>query len=778
MNSLAEDFIDDEYISNDFNSDLDILESLNESQKKAVLIFNRPLLILAGAGTGKTNTITKKIAYILKNKMCSPEEILALTFTNKAANEMKHRIVNIVNVNFYGNIGTFHSFCLKILRENTLEAKLESGFGIIDAQDQKDIVKDICKEMDICTKTYPIKNIIGFISKAKEDGGDNFKNLSIPQSFSLLPIGEILYKYNDRLQKIKCIDFDDILIKTIELFESSPKTLQYYQNKYKFIMIDEYQDTNKVQYRFVKYIAGNNQNLCVVGDDDQSIYSWRGSDVGNILKFTKDHKNAEVVKLEQNYRSSQNILEVANFVIKNNTKRLDKTLVSNKKDNLPVLIRQYLDERNEVAFIVNQINSLRSHGVNFSKIAILLRSSALSRYLEESFVKKNIPYKIIGGLKFYERKEVKDLLSYLKFINNPFDTISFKRAIQNPKRGLGDAGVLKITKYASLNELDIIKSLEILNDESQAEDDFFSGSSKKPISDLKLSSKILTMLNDFRASYLEWRILVQSGNYSLDYILQRVISDIDYNDFIKEESDDNKDLEQKQDNINEFLRLLSNYNSLGEFLEHITLTMENDNENELNNESVSIMTIHAAKGLEFEAVFMPFMEDGVFPNQRVLNEMKNESDLEEERRLCYVAITRTKKFLYMSFSKNRFFANASVPVTRSRFIDEICCHSSKSFELFEQEFSAIYAPKRFDLDNDEYGFVASKKAKNSGYTPNPKRALSLKPSLNKEISKDAKVIHKIFGQGDVKKVDGLFVEVLFENGDSKMIRKDFLEIVS
>jgi len=765
LQSISQNAEHDEYEST-------ILHSLNPSQRKAVLTFDRPLLILAGAGTGKTNTITKKIAYIIEQNMARAEQILAVTFTNKAANEMKQRVMSLASSGHFVNIGTFHSVCLKMLRVNWALAGLKEGFSIIDGQDQKEMMKEICKDLAICNKTYPIKNLLGLISKAKESETRSLKGESfVPQMFAMLPLDEIYAKYIKRLDEMNCIDFDDILIKTIAMLEANPEVMKGYQNRYKFIMVDEYQDTNKTQYKLIKYIAGANPNLCVVGDDDQSIYSWRGADISNILSFSKDYKNAAVIKLEQNYRSTQNILEVADFVIQNNTERLGKKLLANKTDNPPVLVRQYLDERNEVVFVVNQIQNLARDGVEYSKIAVLLRSSALSRFLEESFVRKNIPYKIVGGLRFYERREIKDLLSYLRLLDNPFDAISFKRAIQNPKRGLGDASVLKITNYASVMELSLV---DVLNTFTENEDELFAGGNKKASNELKLGPKLIEGLEQFYSQYLQWKMMIEAQNIRLDAILEQIVSDTAYNEFLRGESDDSKDYEQKQDNIREFLRLLSSFSSLSEFLEHISLAVDTENGQDTQQEAVSIMTVHASKGLEFEAVFMPFMEDGVFPNQRTIDEAKTEKGLEEERRLCYVAITRAIRHLFITHSKNRFFGGALVPANRSRFVDEICSHSSTAYETFEQEFSAIYAPKRVDSESSEYGFGASRRPKNSGYTPSTKRAVSLKTDLNKKLDIDQIVSHKLFGSGKIIKIDGIFAEVAFENGDIKMIRKDFL----
>ena len=752
-----------------------ILHSLNKTQLKAVLNFDKPLLILAGAGTGKTNTITKKIAYIIDSQIAKASQILAVTFTNKAANEMKQRIESLIADGKFVNIGTFHSICLKILRSHYTLVGLKSGFTIIDAQDQKDILKEITKDLGICNKTYPIKNLLSLISKAKENQSKSLQGSDfVPESFSLIPLNDLFYRYHKELDSMNSIDFDDILIKTIDLFEQNKEILKKYQDQYKYIMIDEYQDTNKIQYKLIKYLAENNKNICVVGDDDQSIYSWRGADVSNILRFNKDYKDSIVIKLEQNYRSTQNVLEVANIVIKNNTQRLGKELFSNKLDNTPILVRQYLDERNEVTFIINQIQNLVRNGLKFSNIAILLRSAALSRYLEESFLRKSIPYKIVGGLRFYERREIKDLLSYLKLLDNPFDFISFKRALQSPKRGLGDASILKIKNYASAMEMNLI---DVLNSFTESEEELFERSIRKVPNELKLGQKLIQSLEEFFIQYSQWTTIIESEKVRLDSLLEQIISDINYNEFLRIETEDSKEFEQKQDNIREFLRLLSNFSSLSEFLEHITLAMETEEGEESRQDSVSIMTIHASKGLEFEAVFLPFMEDGIFPNQRVLNEMKNEQGLEEERRLCYVAITRAIKYLYITFSKNRFFAGSLIPAIKSRFVEEILSVKSSAVDIFEQEFSAVFAPKRVDDSNDEYGFNAIKKQKNSGYTPSAKRAVSLKNELNKKISIGAKVKHKIFGIGIVGKVDGIFLEVSFDSNDKKMIRKDFLELI-
>ncbi len=749
-----------------------IISSLNKRQREAVLTNNSPLLILAGAGTGKTNTITKKIAYIIASGFASPSQVLAVTFTNKAANEMRERIIKVVKNGQDVNIGTFHSICLKMLRFNHSAIGVEKNFVVIDAQDQKDILKAIAKEIGICTKTYSVKNLSSIISKAKDADLDDFEKAKfVPEAMRGISLNILLSEYNKKLKALNAFDFDDLLLRTVRMLQDNKNILEYYQSKYKYIMVDEYQDTNTIQYKLIKLLTGSNSNICVVGDDDQSIYGWRGADIENILRFSKEFKGAKTIRLEDNYRSTPSILNVANSLINNNSNRLGKNLVSTKKHDKPVVIRQHIDERNEVTFIINQIMHINQiNGVPLSQIAILLRSSALSRYLEESLIKSNIAYKIIGGLRFYERKEVKDVISYLRILGNDMDFISFKRAMSNPKRGIGDASLDKIESFATQNNLGITETLKIIS-----EDGFFSGTNLN----LRLVSKAREAINDFYIKLQRWQSIINTENLRLDFVAEEIMSDISYEEFLRSESEDTREFEAKSENLRELSRLLSDFRSIGDFLEYSSLSSDEtglSKNGQETKESLSIMTIHASKGLEFEAVFVPFLEDGIFPNQRAIDESKT-GDVEEERRLGYVAVTRAMRYLYLTFSKHRFFAGSLVPTTRSRFIDEITAVQTDSFEFLKQEFSPLFNQKKSKSSYEEDD-TTKPKSKNSGYSPNPKRAVRLNQGFAKNLSIGTPVSHKIFGTGKVQKIDGLFYEVIFDNDSQKRsIRKDFLESI-
>ncbi len=747
-----------------------IFASLNKNQREAVVINNTPLLILAGAGTGKTNTITKKIAYIIASGFAKPQQILAITFTNKAANEMRERICKTAENGIDVNIGTFHSICLKMLRFNHSAIGMDKNFVVIDAQDQRDVIKAIAKDLGICTKTYPVKNLASIISKAKDADTEDFSKAKfVPEAMRGAELNVLFSEYNKKLKALNALDFDDLLLKAVKMLQNNELILDYYQQKYKYIMVDEYQDTNTIQYKLIKLLAGKNSNICVVGDDDQSIYGWRGADIENILRFSKEFKGAKTIRLEENYRSTPSILDCANVLISNNSNRLGKNLVSTKKTDKPVIIRQHIDERNEVTFIINQIMHLNQiNNVPLSKIAILLRSSALSRYLEESLIKSNISYKIVGGLRFYERKEVKDIVSYLRVLGNDMDFISLKRAILNPKRGIGEANLDKIESFAAENGLGITETLKIIS-----EDGFFSGTNLN----LRLVSKAKEAVSQFYKQLVKWQNIVNTQNIRLDFLAEEIMNDINYEDFLRSESEDTRECETKMENLSELSRLLSDFSSIDAFLEYSSLATDEilTKEGEITKESISIMTVHASKGLEFEAVFVPFLEDGIFPNQRSIDESKDGS-VEEERRLGYVALTRAMRYLYLTFSKHRFFAGSLVPTTRSRFIDEITAVQNQSFEFLRQEFSPLFNQKKPKSSYEDEDGSVKVKVKNSGYSPNPKRAVRLNQGFTKNLAIGSGVSHKIFGAGKVVKLDGLFYEVIFDNdGQKRSIRKDFLD---
>jgi len=607
------------------------------------------MLVLAGAGTGKTRVITYKIAYLIHNDIYNPGRILAVTFTNKAAREMKNRLYNLIG-NKSNNVwmGTFHSIALKILRRYGEEIGLLKNFSIIDESDRFSMIRDILKKLNIDYKKFPPKTYLNTISRYKNSV--EYLNDKKNDDF-YFRFNDVLETYQKNLHDRNQIDFDDMLTKTLELFHKNKEILAYYRELFKYILVDEYQDTNIIQSIFLKTLSGMDGNICLVGDDDQAIYSWRGAEVKNILEFEKNFINTKTIKLTNNYRSTQNILNTANKLISNNKFRKGKNLVTEKKDMGKIVLKNLIDEQNEAKFAAQSIKALVKDGISLDNIAILYRVNAQSRNFEMLLSANNIPYKVVGSISFYQRKEIKDILSYLKFYDNPYDVQSFSRSLKYPAKGLGETFINKLFEQVSLNETTIFDEL------------------------IKMNIPLNIRQKESVKNYLEIFEKIESQVSIADKI-KAIIEGTNYEEYLKqfeEENEANKRIQNIYELINSAI-LFEESNEdaiLSDFLANASLTTATEHQDET---CVSLMTIHAAKGLEFDTVILTGMEDGLFPLYRAY---ENIDEFEEERRLCYVAITRAKKILYITRAESRMLYGKRMNTTPSVFLDELKIDSPK-----------------------------------------------------------------------------------------------------
>ncbi len=632
-----------------------LLEGLNKEQKEAVKATDGPLLIMAGAGSGKTRVLTHRVAYLMLEKGVNPYNILAITFTNKAAREMKERIGKIIGTGAQDVwISTFHSMCVRMLRRDIDRLGYKRNFSILDTTDQLSVIKGVLKDKNIDPKKFDPRAILGSISNAKNE-------LITPEDYEKEAAGyydnivsDVYTEYQRRLRRNHSLDFDDLIMVTIQLFERVPEVLEYYQRKFHYIHVDEYQDTNRAQYMLVKMLAERFENLCVVGDSDQSIYRWRGADIDNILSFEKDYPNAKVILLEQNYRSTKKILEAANEVIKNNSNRKPKNLWTDNDDGDSIMYYRADGEKTEAQFVAGKIKELTEGGKrDRSDIAILYRTNAQSRVMEEVLMKSNIQYNIVGGTKFYDRKEIKDLLAYLRLIANPDDDISLQRIINVPKRGIGATSIDKIAAYAVGQDISMFDALNVID---------FIGVSPRIAN---ASAAFHELMNNF----------AQMQEYlSVTEIVEEVIEKSGYKEMLKAEK--TLEAESRLENIEEFLSVTKSFEdgsddkSLVAFLTDLALVADIDqlDETDEGNDAVTLMTLHSAKGLEFPVVFLIGMEEGIFPHTRSL---MDEEEMEEERRLAYVGITRAEEELYLTNAYMRTLYGRTNVNPVSRFIDEI-----------------------------------------------------------------------------------------------------------
>ncbi len=689
---------------------MDYMSDLNNEQKTAVTTVDGPILVLSGAGTGKTRVLTSRIVHVLSNNLARPWEILALTFTNKAANEMRFRVAQYEEIShFCGDLwmGTFHSICLRILRANYMIAGLNRDFLIYGEDDQKSVLKRIMNNLGLDTKEFNPNDWVDKISNIKDKGVVDFDKMNLSQITQ-----KILRAYNEELARLNAVDFGDIILFVLKMFENNSEILHKYQQQFKYIMVDEFQDTNASQMMLLKMLTRDKDlpNICVVGDDDQSIYSWRGAEIRNILEFEKTYPGAKIIRLETNYRSTSNILGAANSLIKNNMGRLGKDLrtAPGMDDGEPVYVFQLPSDWDESRFITDTI--VKNANNNYSDFAILIRAGSLSRTFEEEFTSRGVPYKLVGATKFYDRAEIRDAIAYIRLLVYPFDDISFERIIAKPRRGFGDGAISKLRETG------------------------------KPLMDAlrvtKLSSKQNTAANEFLSAFdFDWRTL--SSKEAVQQLLER-------SGYLKmwRESKEN-DASERLDHISELINsVVSKYDTLPAFLEHAALMMTDDNDNESDDKNVvSIMTIHAAKGLEFNTVFLPAWEEGIFPNEK-----KADNDMEEERRLAYVAITRARIRVIITYAMVRTVFGQRMYQNKSRFINEI--------------------DKRFTNDNDIYT------ARNN-----------VSKTQTKTISKKSEsiigkmVMHDTMGTGVVISENGNTLTIAFKKCGIKNVMREFVKFI-
>jgi len=628
---------------------LEYLKNLNEQQKEAVSYLNGPLLIVAGAGSGKTKVLTSRIAHIIKQKKAFPNQIIAVTFTNKAAKEMQNRVSKILKKEATGLswLGTFHSISAKLLRKHAPAVGLKSNYSIIDQDDQVRLVKNICKAENIDIKKISPKYILSII--------DNWKNKGWYPEDVILKKKDVfekgflkIYKiYQNKLMDLNACDFGDLILHCVKIFEKNLDIRKLYSKNFKYILVDEYQDTNLIQSKWLNYLAEYNENICCVGDDDQSIYSWRGAEIKNFLKFDKIYENTKIIRLEKNYRSTQNILSVASKLIENNQNRVGKKLYTNSDNGELVSLNCYNNGRDEATGVGDRIEKLKKK-YSLNNISILVRAIFQTREFEERFLKIGLPYRIIGGIKFYERAEIKDCIAYLRIIHQAQDDLSFERIINVPKRSIGDSTIKQINEYAKKNEL----SLEV--------------ASKKLLENNKIKPKTKIGLTSFLNLIEKWRNDFNVKKFGHIKLLQTILDESSYSQMLKNKKD--LENENRLENIKELLNAMKEFDNLESFLEHVALATSIDKNWE--GQKVNLMTIHASKGLEFDVVFLPGWEEGLFPHQKSIEE-KGEKGLEEERRLAYVGITRAKKLVNISFSMNRFYQGDWIDSMASRFIDEL-----------------------------------------------------------------------------------------------------------
>ena len=674
---------------------MSIYDKLNEQQKEGVFTTEGAVLILAGAGSGKTGVLTHRIAHLIDDLGVNSYNILAITFTNKAAKEMKERVDRLVGMGADSAwIMTFHAACVRILRRYICRIGYDNNFTIYDTDDQKSVIKDILKRKNLDPKQYKDRTILSVISNAKDNliSPDDMYQSS-GGNYNTMKTAEIYREYQEQLKKNNAVDFDDIIGLTVKLFNEDKEVLRYYQERFRYIMVDEYQDTNRAQFNLIRLLAGGYGNLCVVGDDDQSIYKFRGADINNILDFEKYFNDAKIIKLERNYRSTQKILDVANEVIKNNAGRKDKRLWTSVKDGTKVIFNVYENGYEEARGIAEDIAHRHLHdGKDYSDFAILYRTNAQSRSLEEKLIEKNIPYRIYGGINFYARREIKDILAYLKTIDNARDDLAVKRILNVPKRGIGAASVAKVDDYAYENDITFYVALR------QA----------KEVPGLQRAvSKVEGFVTQIE-------VLKSKSQYiGVGKLIEEIIETVGYSDYIDAESESDEQATERRQNIDELISKAVQYEetvdepSLSGFLEEVALVADIDNLDE-NNDMVSLMTIHSAKGLEFPIVYLAGMEDGLFPSYISIS-TGDESDIEEERRLCYVGITRAKETLIMSAARMRTVRGETQMNRTSRFVREIPKELlAESAQMLKKhsEYSSITGKDHMELPVRKRGQVA------------------------------------------------------------------------
>lgn len=732
-----------------------MLDKLNERQKEAVLATEGPVLVLAGAGSGKTTVLVNRIAYMISEKHIRPWNILAITFTNKAAREMKDRIERLLGDTAKDMwIGTFHSVCVRILRSCIDLLGYSRDFVIYDTADTKTVMKECLRELDIDEKSFPVRNVLSIISNAKNDLMDaaTFENV-YKSDYRMSIIAKIYYRYQTKLRKNNAVDFDDIILNTVKILSENPDVLSKYQDKFRYILVDEYQDTNNSQYLLINLLAQANRNLCVVGDDDQSIYKFRGANIGNILNFEDDYSDVQKITLDQNYRSTQNILDAANSVISNNKGRMGKSLWTSNGDGNRVYVYTGTNEYDEARYIARQIKKHFDEQGSFSDCAILYRTNAQSRVIEEMLMRESVPYKVLSGLRFYDRKEIKDIIAYLRVVYNPNDDVSLARIINEPKRKIGNATLEKARNIAREKETSLYDVISHADDYPE-----FKTAIKKLLSFSEIIQSLIKLKDTVTIEELTGRILNDTG-----YMPALVM-------------EDTTESKTRIENLGEFISVITEFekneetgNTLGEFLENISLVSDIDGYDE-NEDSAVLMTIHSAKGLEFPIVFLSGLEEGLFPGMR---SMESDDDIEEERRLCYVAITRAKEQLYITKTISRTIHGKTMPTTASRFFKEIPVEYLEDKTTLQPKVAKVMqdlgvrnaaAPKKEVYMTKGFG----SSVKSSGST-----------DYSKFKAGDT-VEHRTFGRGEILKAtpcgNDCILEIQFESIGFKRLMAAFAKV--
>ena len=640
------------------------LNNLNKPQKEAVLYLNGPLLIVAGAGSGKTKVLTSRIAHIIKEKKAYPNQILSVTFTNKAAKEMQNRVSLILQTGAVGLswLGTFHSICAKILRKHATTIGLNSNFTIVDTDDQIRLIKNICKAENVDIKQLAPKYILSIIDRWKNKGfypDDVIINKKDIYEKTVLPLYKI---YQKKLLDLNACDFGDLILHCVKILEKNLDIRKIYSNNFKYILVDEYQDTNFIQSKWLNLLAEKYNNICCVGDDDQSIYSWRGAEIKNFLEFDQVYKNSKIIRLEENYRSSQNILSVASCLIANNQNRVGKTLKTTMEEGDLVKLNCFKNGKDEAIGVADEIEKKLKKKYSLNNIAILVRAIFQTREFEERFLKIGLPYRILGGIKFYERAEIKDCVAYLRLINQDKDDLAFDRIVNNPKRSIGATTIKQIHEFSKKNFV----TLEF--------------ASRKLVELNLIKPKTKIGLSSFLILIHKWRSDLKVKKINHIKLLQTVLDESGYSSMLKNKKD--LENENKLENIKELLSAMKEFDNLETFLEHVALATSIDQDWE--GEKVNLMTMHGSKGLEFDIIFLPGWEEGLFPHQKSIEE-KGQSGLEEERRLAYVGITRAKKMAFISFSMNRFYQGDWIDSMASRFIEELPEKNLEKNSFFDEK---------------------------------------------------------------------------------------------
>ena len=751
------------------------LSELNPEQKQAVTTTEGPLLVLSGAGTGKTKVLTARLAYILANMKANPWNCLVVTFTNRAAREMQNRARNLI-----GNIadsvwmGTFHGIAVKILRRHAELVGLKSNFTILGEDDQRRLIKQLLEADGIDDKKYPPQSILDKIQLWKDKGLTADK---IDDSFRANVVTEVYKKYQARLLELNCVDFGDLLLYTLNILMSDAGVLDDYQTRFKYIMVDEYQDTNVTQYLFLRLICQKYRNLCCVGDDDQSIYTWRGAEIENILRFEKDFPDAKVIRLERNYRSTANILTAASALIRHNRDRLGKTLKvaenspAARGDNSKIKVVSTYSGSEEAAYVADEIENLHRNGTGYSQMAVLVRTAAQTREFEEKFIAEAIPYQVIGGPKFYERAEIRDALAYLRVVLQPADDLALERIINKPARGIGAKTIEKFENEARVNHISMFMAIE------------------KMLKEGALSGKVKTNVSELINNFYQWRQTMNA--VSPDDLAAQVLEDSGYMEMLK--MDKSAEAEGRIENLKELINVMSDteqYPTLSDFMEHVSLVMDNDNN--IDTDKVMLITLHSAKGLEFDAVFLPGWEEGLFPHQRALDEGGG-SALEEERRLAYVAMTRAKQKLYILTALNRRIYGQWQNNLPSRFINELppanieICNMAATYFGAAGNYGGSWAEQHRSSsnwynrsrqteenvirDSDRFSYVRDE---DDGWSGSVWRAKQKARNAASATPVGSRVFHETFGYGKVLKIEGNKLEIWFDQAGHKKLLKDYV----